>query len=345
MHGDWKDLVKASREGNLPLIRLHLSHKVDPNFQHPEYFTSPLVVAIQAGQVEAVKALLEGGADADLEEQASDDRPVEIALQKGEFEIVEILQEALSPEKRLTFRHVVVVGVREEDMEFNFCRQLLQQGHSVTVAGSSPSVTDALIRVTQNRKVQVLQGSIESISSTLKLAASIKELSEPVDSIVVNAGSHWSLTSSLNQDGLDVSFHYNYLVPSLLQRELQNLRLVLLTDKPASKAPNSFDKLSVGNTGWLNSGYGFTQYCTVSVAESAVVVQMEGLVSKDCFKGCSRVLFPLFFQKPPKSLPTWAATDLNTATGYVYDADGNPKQAVTKDQDLMSWTGDLRSRL
>lgn len=61
--GDWKALYEAAKQGDLDDVRQWLSRGVDPNYQHPEFGTTPLIIAAEFGQLDAVKALVENGAD------------------------------------------------------------------------------------------------------------------------------------------------------------------------------------------------------------------------------------------------------------------------------------------
>jgi ankyrin repeat protein len=62
MGGDWKELVSAAEKGDLDIVRYHIMNGIDPNYQHPEFLTTPLIECAQAGQTEIVKFLLENGA-------------------------------------------------------------------------------------------------------------------------------------------------------------------------------------------------------------------------------------------------------------------------------------------
>ena len=53
--GNWKDLLKAAEEGDAAKARYHIAGGVDPNFQHPEYFTAPIHEAIKHGNLEIVQ--------------------------------------------------------------------------------------------------------------------------------------------------------------------------------------------------------------------------------------------------------------------------------------------------
>lgn len=62
MGGDWKELVACAEKGDLDIVRYHIMNGIDPNYQHPEFLTTPLIEAAQAGQAEIVSFLLENGA-------------------------------------------------------------------------------------------------------------------------------------------------------------------------------------------------------------------------------------------------------------------------------------------
>ena len=62
MGGDWKELVAAAETGDLDIVRYHIMNGIDPNYQHPEFLTTPLIEAAQAGQYEIVVFLIENGA-------------------------------------------------------------------------------------------------------------------------------------------------------------------------------------------------------------------------------------------------------------------------------------------
>lgn len=92
--GNWKDLLKASGEGNAQLVDYHLRRGVDPNFQHPEYFTCPIFEAIPNGHLNIVKILVEqGNANPNIVEELSDQTLMEVALQEGYHDIVDYLNE------------------------------------------------------------------------------------------------------------------------------------------------------------------------------------------------------------------------------------------------------------
>jgi len=64
--GDWKALFEAASRGDLEEVRLWLAAGVDPDFQHVEVGTTPLIAAAEGGHRAAVEALLEAGASPGL---------------------------------------------------------------------------------------------------------------------------------------------------------------------------------------------------------------------------------------------------------------------------------------
>ena len=61
--GNWKALYEAAKTGDIDEVRDWLSSNVNPNTQHPEFGTTPLIVAAEKGHLAVVKLLVEGGAD------------------------------------------------------------------------------------------------------------------------------------------------------------------------------------------------------------------------------------------------------------------------------------------
>ena len=66
--GNWKDLVKAAEQGDKTIVRFHLRCGVDPNFQHPEYLSTPLLEAIKHDQIHVIPILLKSGASVEMRE-------------------------------------------------------------------------------------------------------------------------------------------------------------------------------------------------------------------------------------------------------------------------------------
>ena len=90
--GDWKEMLIAAQNGNLPLVRYHIKMGENPNYQHPEFLTTPLIEAATFGHQDIVEFLLENGAKPHLKAAFNSNTAVEIAKQNGHLEIVRMLK-------------------------------------------------------------------------------------------------------------------------------------------------------------------------------------------------------------------------------------------------------------
>lgn len=91
--GDWKDLFKAACEGDLALVRYHVEAGVSLNHAHPEFYSTPLVGAILAGQEAVALYMLDQGADPDLRSEFDNLTPLEAARRGGLRQLEERLLE------------------------------------------------------------------------------------------------------------------------------------------------------------------------------------------------------------------------------------------------------------
>lgn len=91
--GDWKDLFKAACEGDLDLVRYHVESGVNLNHAHPEFYSTPLVGAILAGQEAVALYMLDHGAAPDLRSEFDDLTPLEAAHRVGLPSVVSRLGE------------------------------------------------------------------------------------------------------------------------------------------------------------------------------------------------------------------------------------------------------------
>ena len=66
--GDWKELFSAAESGDLDLVKYHIRNEIDPNYQHPEVMTTPLIVSIENEHFEVAEFLLQNGADPSIKE-------------------------------------------------------------------------------------------------------------------------------------------------------------------------------------------------------------------------------------------------------------------------------------
>lgn len=93
MAGDWKALYAAACAGDLGEVAYALAQGVDPNHQHPEFGTTPLIGATENGQLEAVRLLLEGGADPQVRSEWDGVSAVDVARSRG-FSAIQAILEA-----------------------------------------------------------------------------------------------------------------------------------------------------------------------------------------------------------------------------------------------------------
>jgi len=90
--GDWKDMLKASRNGDLDLVKYHIENGENPNYQHPELLTTPLIESIEYKNIEITRFLLENGADPHLKAGFSSDTPMIVAKRHKNKEAIKLLK-------------------------------------------------------------------------------------------------------------------------------------------------------------------------------------------------------------------------------------------------------------
>jgi ankyrin repeat protein len=73
----------AACEGDVDLVRHHLTNGVDVDFAHPEFQSTALVACILAGREEVAHLLLDHGADPLLKSDLEDQTPVQAAHEAG----------------------------------------------------------------------------------------------------------------------------------------------------------------------------------------------------------------------------------------------------------------------
>lgn len=77
----------AAQDGNLELLTYHIRSGIDPNYQHPEILSLPLVTAILNGHTEISIYLLTHGANPEIKSYYDDMTAIEAAI-KTNNEIV-----------------------------------------------------------------------------------------------------------------------------------------------------------------------------------------------------------------------------------------------------------------
>ncbi len=93
--GDWKEMLVAVQLGDLSLVKYHLANGIDPNYEHPELMTTPLIESIEYGHYEIAKFLLDSGADASQKAWLSNDTPLRMAKKKGDKRMVLLIRSHL----------------------------------------------------------------------------------------------------------------------------------------------------------------------------------------------------------------------------------------------------------
>jgi ankyrin repeat protein len=71
MGGDWKDFFRAIQLNDIELVKYHIRTGINPDYQHPEYMTAPLMECIRFGHLDIAEYLLENGTDANALEHNS----------------------------------------------------------------------------------------------------------------------------------------------------------------------------------------------------------------------------------------------------------------------------------
>ena len=89
--GDWKDMLKACQLGDIELLQYYLDKGVNPDYQHPEFLTTPLITSIEQGHIALARLLIEKGADPRLRAGFSEDTPMRVAQRKKDQAAVQLL--------------------------------------------------------------------------------------------------------------------------------------------------------------------------------------------------------------------------------------------------------------
>lgn len=95
MGGDWKEMLYAAEKGDLDLLIYHIRQGVDPNYQHPEFMTTPLIESIRFGHLNVAAYLLENGADPSLKEVFGPHTPMSLAKFQKNKAAIELLKKYL----------------------------------------------------------------------------------------------------------------------------------------------------------------------------------------------------------------------------------------------------------
>ncbi len=97
--GDWKEMYRAAQEGDLELLQHHIRSGVNPNYQHPEILSTPLVCAILHENTKIALFLLENGADPKLESYFDNLTPLAAAKKMKNKDVIVAIKRALHNNK------------------------------------------------------------------------------------------------------------------------------------------------------------------------------------------------------------------------------------------------------
>lgn len=106
--GNWKEMFCAVTAGDLELVRYHLRMGIDPNFQHPEVLSLPLVESARLGNVAITALLLRSGADPTLKAGWEGVDALTMATSQEQADVARMLREHLGlPEPQPWWRRLL----------------------------------------------------------------------------------------------------------------------------------------------------------------------------------------------------------------------------------------------
>lgn len=97
MGGDWKDFFRAIQLNDIELVKYHIRTGINPNYQHPEFMTAPLMECIRFGHLKIAEYLLENGANPnDLEHNSKTTTAMSIAKMLDNQDAIKLLERYIS---------------------------------------------------------------------------------------------------------------------------------------------------------------------------------------------------------------------------------------------------------
>lgn len=91
--GNWKALYEAAKTGDVEEVLYWLAEETDPNVQHVEFGSTPLIAAAENGHLDAVKALVQNGADPAVRSHWDKCTALEAADARKHVQVVQWLRE------------------------------------------------------------------------------------------------------------------------------------------------------------------------------------------------------------------------------------------------------------
>ncbi|KAG7353808.1 ankyrin repeat domain protein [Nitzschia inconspicua] len=182
--GNWKDLLKAAGAGDLQLVEYHLNNGVDPNFQHAEYFTSPVFEAIRGGHLAALQMIVDFGGSPTSTEESSDLTPLEVALQESRHDIVDFLLTRLNSATDVRpYLKRIAVPLKDQTVADSTLKglqtKLLKNGHHLYLIGEHSDDSDSLVQelkdLTKNKRINIVSDfkDLEEVDVILYFATSV----------------------------------------------------------------------------------------------------------------------------------------------------------------------------
>jgi uncharacterized protein len=161
--GDWKELVRAASDGDDKAVQsLLFTIGVNPNYQHPEYMTTPLLEAIRHKQYTTVKLLLSGSgsignststctgnrtiqandklkshvrvvlSDPTIAGDLDGQTPIELALELKDHKMVDIVLQYLEASNN-QIRYCKTILMTGSRYRYDLVKYILNLGHCVIV--------------------------------------------------------------------------------------------------------------------------------------------------------------------------------------------------------------------
>lgn len=224
--GDWKELLRASKEGDLGLVEYYIKMGIDPNYQHPEFLTAPLFESIRSGHLDIVQYLLENGADPNLKEGFGTDTPISVAKAVKNKAAIQLLkQHQMTPSTKISTERVnkILITGGNRGIGKAIAQQLLAEGQKVVIVSRNVSQGQAVVEELKassgNPNIELIQGDLSTIAQCRTLVQRIKVEHSDINVFISNAGV-WMTDLELNEDQLEKSFMVNYLAPYILCRGL-----------------------------------------------------------------------------------------------------------------------------
>lgn len=229
MGGDWKEMFEATQNGDIELVKYHLKMGVDLNYQHPEYMTSPLIECIRMNKLEMAKLLLENGAKASAKEGFGSATPLSIAKSQKNHQAIHLLMPYLRKENpnNSNFRiNTILLIAGRQKLGKAIVKELLENSQKVVIACENKdewnAIAETLKSETGNPAVSLIHAEWSNIQKCINLIEHIKNHYPDLNILINNAGIKM-IERKYNENGLEMSFMMNYLVPYLFNHKLLSL--------------------------------------------------------------------------------------------------------------------------